>query len=72
MMQDQDDELEYIRQLTTIMRTHGVTYLKNSRVEITVPPVIPERPREEAFSQQSFKEAEMPISMAMWGMKNGA
>jgi uncharacterized cupin superfamily protein len=72
MIKEQDDELEYIQQLIMIMRTQGVTYLKNSRVELTLPPTIPEiKGEQQPFTQQEFREPEMPISMAMWGMKNG-
>lgn len=68
MTPEQEHELEYAQQLMIMMRTHGATYIKNSRIEITVPPVPPEPPKEQPpFTKQNFKEAEMPISMAMWG-----
>jgi hypothetical protein len=68
MTPEQQHELEYIQQLATIMRTQGVVYFKSSKMELTVPEKPTELSKEpHPFTQQNFKEAEMPISMAMWG-----
>lgn len=70
MTPEQEHELEYIQRLIIMMRTFGVIYFKSSEMELTVPAVNPEPPKETPpFAQQVFKEPEMPISMAMWGGK---